>query len=94
MKTMAIMIGIQGGGKSTFCKKVLPDYKRVNLDTLHTRNKENIFLEQCLSNNENLVIDNTNTQIKEREKYISKAKAFNYKIVKFLFVFEVLWHIS
>ena len=52
MKTMAIMIGIQGSGKSTFCQKYFPEYKRVNLDTLHTRNKESFYIDQCFENNE------------------------------------------
>lgn len=81
MKTMAIMIGIQGSGKSTFCQKYFPEYKRVNLDTLRTRNKENIYIERCFENNENIVVDNTNSRIQDREKYISKAKLNNYKII-------------
>ena len=41
---MAIMIGIQGSGKSTFCNVHLSEFTRINLDTLHTRNKENIAI--------------------------------------------------
>ena len=83
MKTMAIMIGIQGSGKSTFCKKYLSNYQRVNLDTLHTRNKEKNFIEKCFENNENIVIDNTNSRIEDREKYISRAKMMNYKVIAY-----------
>ena len=36
-KKAYIMMGIQGSGKTTFCARFLPDTKRVNLDTLHTR---------------------------------------------------------
>lgn len=43
MPTLAIMIGIQGSGKSTFCKMYLPEYERISLDDLHTRNKERFF---------------------------------------------------
>ena len=67
MKTMAIMIGIQGSGKSTFCKKYLSNYQRVNLDTLHTRNKEKTYIEKCFENNENIVIDNTNSRIEDKK---------------------------
>ncbi len=81
MKTMAIMIGIQGSGKSTFCKKHLSEFQRVNLDTLHTRNKESLFLEKCFEDSEDIVIDNTNSKIEDRKRYISKAKLFKYKIL-------------
>ena len=39
MPVMAIMTGIQASGKSAFCREYLPAYVRINLDTLHTRNK-------------------------------------------------------
>ncbi len=57
MKTMAIMIGIQASGKSRFCVEKLADYVRVNLDTLHTRNKENMAIEDAISRQVDLVID-------------------------------------
>ena len=36
MATMAIMIGIQASGKSSFCKSNLQNYIRINLDELNT----------------------------------------------------------
>ena len=39
-KKAYIMIGIQGSGKSIFCSRFLADVERINLDTLHTRNRE------------------------------------------------------
>ena len=47
MPTMAIMTGIQASGKSTFCQNNLPGYVRINLDTLHTRNKENMAMDEA-----------------------------------------------
>lgn len=81
MPTMAIMIGIQASGKSTFCRQNLCNYIRVNLDDLHTRNKEKIAIEDAISSGVDVVIDNTNPTIVDREKYISRAKAAGYKIV-------------
>lgn len=41
MSTMILMVGIQGSGKSEFCRQYLANkYDRVNLDTLKTRNNE------------------------------------------------------
>ena len=49
-KTMIIMMGLQGSGKSTFYEKYLSkDHVRVNLDTLKTRNKEHLLIDECLS---------------------------------------------
>ena len=49
-KTLVIMMGVQGSGKSTFYARYLTDnYVRVNLDTLKTRNRERLLSEECLS---------------------------------------------
>ena len=74
MHEIAIMIGIQASGKSTFCKSYLMGYDRINLDTLHTRNKENTAIDDAFRAKRNMVIDNTNPTVQDREKYIRKAK--------------------
>ena len=81
MKTIVIMIGIQASGKSTFAEKELSEYTRINLDTLNTRNKERIEFERALEAGENIVIDNTNPKISDRERYIIRAKEHGYKVV-------------
>ena len=81
MPTMAIMIGIQASGKSTFCKRYLGNYIRVSLDALHTRNKEKIAIEDAIAVGADIVIDNTNPMIIDREKYISRGKPAGYRIV-------------
>lgn len=73
MAKLAIMIGIQASGKSSFFKTNLQEYKRINLDELHTRNKENLAIEDAVANGEDLVIDNINPTRENREKYISNA---------------------
>lgn len=80
---MAIMIGIQGSGKSTFCNKCLAGFIRINLDTLHTRNKENIAINEAIAEKKSLVIDNTNTTTGERAKYILAGKEAGYRIIGF-----------
>ena len=45
-KTVVIMIGLQGSGKSTFYKLHLEyDFVRVNLDTLKTRYQEKLLIQ-------------------------------------------------
>lgn len=80
-KTIAIMIGIQGSGKSTFCQKYLPNFYRINLDALKTRHQEQLAIDECFKCGRNFVIDNTNPTIDERGKYILRAKKEGYKIL-------------
>lgn len=84
-KTIFILIGIQASGKSTFCKEFFDEEIRVNLDTLKTRKKETKVIKKLLTQNKNCVIDNTNTTIELRKKYIDLAKEYNYKIVGIYF---------
>ena len=81
MATMAIMMGIQASGKSSFCKSNLQKYIRINLDELNTRNKERIAIMEAIQNGVDIVIDNTNPTMADREKYISIAKNHGYKVV-------------
>lgn len=81
-KTMIIMIGIQGSGKSTFYHKYLSDsYVRVNLDTLKTRHQENLLISECIRNGKSFAVDNTNPTRADRQRYIPLAQYAGYKIV-------------
>jgi len=81
MATMAIMIGIQASGKSSFCKSNLQEYIRINLDELNTRNKEKIAIMEAIQSGGDIVIDNTNPTMADREKYITIAKKHGYETV-------------
>ena len=78
-------MGIPGAGKSTFCKKCLTDYGRINLDTLGTRKKEKVEFEELMKIGKNIVIDNTNCKNEDRARYIPDAKKQSYKIVGYYF---------
>ena len=81
-KTLVIMIGIQGSGKSTFYHKFLKDdFVRVNLDTLRTRHREKLLIEECVEKGKSFAVDNTNPTRLDRERYIPLAKAAGYRIV-------------
>lgn len=82
MKSMVIMIGIQGSGKSTFYHRHLEkDYVHINLDTLKTRHRENLTIEACVSNGDNFAVDNTNPTKEDRARYIKIAKEAGYTII-------------
>jgi len=86
-KEMIIMCGYPASGKSYISQRIVErgylDYKYyviINRDTLVTVNKCIKVCERALINNFNVVIDNTNPDIKTRKIYIDLAKKYNYKI--------------
>ena len=81
MKKAYIMIGIQGSGKSEFCRRYLADVERINLDTQKTRNNENRMIAACHARGVDYVVDNTNPTKADRARYIPAAKAEGYAII-------------
>lgn len=81
-KEMILMVGYPGSGKSTFVSNVLIplNYVRINRDTLKTATKCLNEARKNLIDQKSVVIDNTNYDIKSREKYIQLANQFNYHI--------------
>lgn len=84
-KTAVIFIGIQASGKTTFYRENFGDLVHINLDTLHTRKKENKLLSECAESGISFVADNTNPTKEEREKYIRIAKQYGYYIKGYYF---------
>ncbi len=84
-KTAIIFIGIQASGKSTFYHERFEDYVHINLDALHTRNKENILLQKCVESGSSFVVDNTNPTRADREKYIRTARENGYRVQGYYF---------
>jgi len=83
---MILFCGIQATGKTTFFKeKFFKTYIRISLDQLHTRNKEQKFIETCFATQHPFVVDNTNPTKEDRLKYISAAKAHKYKVIGYYF---------
>ena len=81
-KTVVILMGLQGSGKSTFYKLYLADdFVRVNLDTLKTRHQEKLLIEECLTLQKSFAVDNTNPTRLDRERYIIPAKNAGYRVV-------------
>lgn len=86
-KQAVVFIGIQASGKTTFFNRMLSDgtYTHISLDELHTRNKENLLLAECLNQGRSFVIDNTNPEITDRAKYIQEAKEYGYHVIGIFF---------
>ena len=90
-KQAIIFMGIQASGKTTFYEQMLADkgYTHISLDVLHTRNREDLLLAECLDNGRSFVVDNTNPEISVREKYIKKAKEYGYQVIGIFFQSKV-----
>lgn len=84
---MIIFIGIQASGKTTFYKELLACHNmtHINLDTLHRRHKEAMTIRACIDRRKSFVVDNTNPQIIDRQRYISLAIAHGYEIIGIFF---------
>ena len=80
-KTAFIMMGIQGSGKSEFCRRFLPDIERINLDALKTRKNERRMIGACHVRGVDYVVDNSNPTKDDRTRYIPGAKAMGYRVV-------------
>ena len=77
---IVVLVGIPGSGKSTLAGSRFPNHKRLNLDTLHTRKKEDEEIATCLANGYDIIVDNTNTTRKSRRKYVETAKLFGVPV--------------
>ena len=83
---LVLFIGLQGGGKSTFYRQRFVDtHLRLNLDMLRTRHREALLFDACLAAKQPVVIDNTNPTRDERARYITPARAANFRVVGYYF---------
>jgi predicted kinase len=81
-----IFIGLQGAGKSTFYQqRFASTHVRINLDTLKTRHRENLLLQECFREKRDFVVDNTNPTIEERRRYISLAREAGFMVIGYYF---------
>jgi predicted kinase len=75
-----VLTGVPGSGKSTIAKNKFSTYRRINLDTLGSRSKEDAEILKGMEESADLIIDNTNTTARARKRYIDIAKAFGIPI--------------
>jgi len=81
-----ILSGIQGAGKSTFCRERYWDtHIRINYDMLRTRHREKLIFSACLDARQSVVVDATNPTVEDRKRYIAPARAAKFRIVGFEF---------
>lgn len=77
-----ILSGIQGAGKSTFCRERYWDtHIRINYDMLRTRHRERLIFAACIEAKQTVVVDATNPTAADRQRYIEPARAAKFRIV-------------
>jgi predicted kinase len=81
-----LLIGIQGSGKSTFCRQAFFDtHVRISLDLLRTAHREQRLLTLCLETRMRFVVDKTNVTVAERARYIAPARAAGFAVLGYFF---------
>ena len=82
----AILIGIQGSGKTTFYRERFSEtHVRISLDELRTRERERALVRECLKDGRPFVVDNTNVLASERTIYIAAARAVGFRVTAYHF---------
>jgi predicted kinase len=85
-----ILIGIQGSGKTTFYRdRFGGSHVHINLDTLKTRRREGVLLQECLDAKRPFVVDNTNPTIEARRRYLEPAQAAGVRLVGYYFAINI-----
>lgn len=86
-RQIVVFIGIQASGKTTFYHEWLAPYGyvHINLDTLHTRRKESQAIRDCYDGEMSFVVDNTNPEKTDRQRYIPDAKEHGYEVIGIFF---------
>jgi len=77
---IVVLVGIPGSGKTTRARNLYPNHRRINLDTLKSRNREDEEIANSLSNGRDIIIDNTNATKKSRSKYVQLAKLYGVSV--------------
>ncbi|MBQ9009987.1 MAG: ATP-binding protein [Clostridia bacterium] len=84
-KRCILFTGLQASGKSTFYRERFSDLTHVNLDTLHTRNRERRLIDECFAAGASFVVDNTNPTRQVRRRYIEAAGEQGYRVIGYYF---------
>ncbi len=86
-KHAIVFVGIPASGKTTFFKEyLLPlGYEHINLDTLRTRHREALLLEECFESGKSFVVDNTNVSYDLRGRYVRMAHDAGYHVTCIFF---------
>jgi len=85
------MVGLPGCGKTTFCKKYLPNHVRICLDEIENNNRDKEFetIEENLGKDNNIVVDDTSLTKYIRAGHVLRARKFDVKIKAVFFNYSI-----
>lgn len=87
---LVLLVGYPGCGKSTFSKKYYGDYVYINLDTDKTKENTLKKLKNAITDEQSIIIDNTNLSYDNRQEYINyTTDKYSIKIIVFDIPIEV-----
>ncbi len=84
MNNLILMIGAQGSGKTTYCKRKLKSYTRISQDD-HGKQKHIERFHKAVKRGDDIVIDRINHTKKQRRRYTDYGRSWGYRI-KFIWL--------
>jgi len=78
-KTVVILTGFPGSGKSTFASKYFPNHTLVSKDVQKTKTLK--VMETALKSGKNVIVDNLNWNSEKRKEYIDLSKKYNFTVI-------------
>jgi predicted kinase len=85
-----ILSGIQGAGKSTYCREHYWDtHIRINYDMLKTRHRETLLVDAMIEAKQPFVVDNTNATHEDRARYILPSRKAGFRLIGLEFIVTV-----
>jgi predicted kinase len=83
---VALFIGAQGSGKTTFyAAELIHTHLRISRDLVRTKHRERRLFETCLELTQPMVLDNTNPTRAVRAPWIAAARARGVPVVGYWF---------
>ncbi|MFV8749841.1 AAA family ATPase [Nannocystaceae bacterium ST9] len=84
---VALLIGVQGAGKTSFCTEhLVHSHLRISRDLVRTRHREQVLFQTCLDLQQPVVIDNTNPSVEVRARFLGPALARDVPVVAYWIV--------
>src|SRR5438067_946402 len=78
-KTVVLLVGAQGSGKTTWCREHLPGYLRISQDEQGQKAHYLLYEEAVQRGEPLIVVDRINGQRYQRRRYLDLARKHGYR---------------